>query len=81
MRIGDHVAHQPCGLAGVDEIVDDQQSLAGAAARRYRDGVVFRWRGSEVALVWHHAAGVADPTGDIRGLGRLVKEVIAAVQD
>src|SRR6202163_2510371 len=32
MRIRHHRAHQPAGLAGVDEIVDDQKSLAGAAA-------------------------------------------------
>src|ERR1700694_5315245 len=32
MRVGDHLTHQPPGLAGVDEVVDDQESLAGAAA-------------------------------------------------
>src|SRR5579863_6436376 len=28
MRLRHHVAHQPPGLAGVDEIVDDQEPLA-----------------------------------------------------
>src|SRR6267154_3516895 len=32
MRVRNHLAHQPPGLAGVDEIIDDQQSLASAAA-------------------------------------------------
>ncbi|GCC45564.1 hypothetical protein chiPu_0029711, partial [Chiloscyllium punctatum] len=32
MRVGQHLAHHPAGLAGVDKVVDDQQSLAGAAA-------------------------------------------------
>ena len=32
MRVRQHVAHQARGLAGVDEIVDDQEALAGAAA-------------------------------------------------
>ena len=32
MRVGHHRTHQPPGLAGVDEIVDDQQPLAAAAA-------------------------------------------------
>src|SRR5258705_1241732 len=32
MRIHDHVAHQPPGLAAVAKLVDDQQSLASAAA-------------------------------------------------
>src|ERR1700694_3292722 len=33
MRRWQHVTHQPCGLAGIDEIVNDQQSLAGPAAK------------------------------------------------
>ena len=32
MRIRHHVADEPSGLAGIDEVVDDQQPLAGAAA-------------------------------------------------
>ena len=32
MRVRHHLAHQPPGLAGVDEIIDDQKPLAGAAA-------------------------------------------------
>ena len=32
MRVRHHRAHQPAGLAGVDEVVDDQKPLAGAAA-------------------------------------------------
>src|SRR6202140_3246432 len=38
MRVRHHVAHQPPGLAGVDEIIDDQESLAGAAAEFRRIG-------------------------------------------
>src|SRR6266702_6742674 len=36
MRIGQHLAHQLAGLAGVDEVVDDEQPLAGAAAELHR---------------------------------------------
>src|ERR1700756_4098560 len=32
MRVGQHLAHQLAGLAGIDEVVDDQKALAGAAA-------------------------------------------------
>ena len=32
MGVRQQRAHQPAGLAGVDEIVDDQQALASAAA-------------------------------------------------
>src|SRR5882757_8605073 len=32
MRIGEQLAHQLAGLAGIDEVVDDQKPLAGAAA-------------------------------------------------
>src|SRR6185437_7164339 len=32
MRIGQHRAYQPPGLAGIDEIVDDEKTLAGAVA-------------------------------------------------
>src|SRR5260370_17551068 len=32
MRVRHNVADQPPGLAGIDEIVDDQQALPGAAA-------------------------------------------------
>ena len=32
MRVRHHRAHQSPGLAGVDEVVDDQEPLAGAAA-------------------------------------------------
>ena len=32
MGVRHHLAHQPAGLAGVDEVIDDQQALAGAAA-------------------------------------------------
>ena len=32
MGIRQHAAHQPGGLAGIDEVIDDQKALAGAAA-------------------------------------------------
>src|SRR5207247_10073653 len=34
MRVRHHVAHQPSGLAGIDEVVDDQEPVAGPAAER-----------------------------------------------
>src|SRR5262249_37664055 len=32
MRLRHHLTHQRAGLAGVDEVVDDEESLAGTAA-------------------------------------------------
>src|SRR5579871_6357813 len=32
MRVRNQLAHQPPGLAGIDEVIDDQESLAGALA-------------------------------------------------
>src|SRR4029078_10832956 len=58
-----HRTHQPPGLAGVDEVVDDQQPLAGAAAK-------FCYLGRntlenlEVALLGMVVAGNADGIDD-----------------
>ncbi|MGY3408811.1 hypothetical protein ACVWZV_004924 [Bradyrhizobium sp. GM5.1] len=59
MRVGEHRAHQLAGLAGVDEIVDDQEPLAGAAAKRHH---VFgdALQHFEIALLVVVIAGDAD---------------------
>src|SRR3974390_3268815 len=33
MGVGQHLTHQRAGLARVDEVIDDQQPLAGASAQ------------------------------------------------
>ena len=59
MRIRQHLAHQPSGLAGIDEVIDDQESLAGAAAE---PGGVGRdaFQDLQIALLGVVVAGNAD---------------------
>src|SRR4029453_7827862 len=61
-------AYQPASLAGVDEVVDDQQPLAGAAAKlshRIRDPLENLEIALLVVVVARHAHGIDDANTEL----------------
>ncbi len=59
MRVRHHVADQPTGLAGIDEVVDNQEPLAGAAAE-FGGGLGNALQNLKLALLVMIVAGDAD---------------------